>query len=214
MNILIYGDSNTCGYKPNINGYSKNATPTFFAKEDVWWYELQKNNNIIVNALCGRAINHEHPIFENRNAMKTVLEDVMGITPDLTIVMLGTNDLKSIYGESAKSIASNLEILINKIKDITSCKNFLVISPPKIKEGNEITNKHYLGAEAKSVELDACYENLCKKCGYSFVSASSLEVGEDGEHLTKNGHKNLSQSVLQKVSEIKKEKQEMSFAKK
>ena len=27
MNILCYGDSNTWGYIPNINGYSKNAIP-------------------------------------------------------------------------------------------------------------------------------------------------------------------------------------------
>ena len=26
MKILCYGDSNTWGYVPNINGYSKNAT--------------------------------------------------------------------------------------------------------------------------------------------------------------------------------------------
>ena len=204
MNILIYGDSNTCGYMPNVNGYSKNAKQSFYDNKDVWWFELTKENKVVVNALCGRAINNEHPVFENRNASKTIQKDIGGIRPDLTILMLGTNDLKSLYGESAQNVVNNLKNLIERMEDITYSKEFLVISPPQIVEGTAVTDKHYVGACAKSVELDFLCRHMCRKCGYHFVSGLNLEVGEDGEHLTKNGHKELSKRVCKKVLEIKK----------
>ena len=206
MKIFIYGDSNTCGYEPNINGYQKNAKQSFYDEDVVWWHSLTKNNTVLVNALCGRGINNKNPWLENRNAMQTVQKDICGINPDLIIVMLGTNDLKGIYKEDAKSVAYNMECLIEKLKNISKCACFLVISPPKILENNELTRKYYLGAEDKSVKLDLLYKKLCEKHGYNFVSGLNLEVGEDGEHLTKNGHQQLSQKVLQKVNENKKEK--------
>ena len=68
MKIFIYGDSNTWGYVPNINGYSKNAVAKRYNVTDIWWYPLTKTNDVKVNGLCGRAINNDNPWLKGRNA--------------------------------------------------------------------------------------------------------------------------------------------------
>ena len=104
MNILIYGDSNAWGYVPNINGYSKIAIPNKYDVKDIWWYPLLKDNSVIVDGLCGRAISNENPWLPGRNAMETIGDDLKLVDPDLIILQLGTNDLKSIYKMSALEI--------------------------------------------------------------------------------------------------------------
>ena len=44
MNILIYGDSNTWGQVPDINGYSKDAVAKQYPQTDLWWFAMSKEN--------------------------------------------------------------------------------------------------------------------------------------------------------------------------
>lgn len=202
MNIYIYGDSNTWGYVPNINGYSKNAISKQYPQELIWWNCLTKQHNIIVNGLCGRAINNDNPWLEGRNANKTIEQDLKGINNkiDLCIIQLGTNDCKSAYNLTADKITQNMKNLIIKIKNKLNCE-ILLISPAIIKSGNKITDKYYVGAEKKSVELNDKYYNLSKQLNIDFISGIYAEVGEDGEHLTINGHKYLSEKINKKITE-------------
>ena len=200
MNILCYGDSNTWGYVPNINGYSKDAIMQKYDDKDCWWYSLKKNNNVIINGLCGRCIAHENRWLKNRNATETVEDDLSQyINLDLIIVQLGTNDCKNEYNDSALQISKNCEILLNKIHRLTNAQ-IMLISPAMIKEDNKITQKFYIGAQEKSVELDKNYEQLTHNNGYIFISGVDLEVGEDGEHLTLAGHQQLKNKVNSKIN--------------
>lgn len=202
MQILIYGDSNTWGQVPNIDGYSKNAIPKQYDQKDIWWYPLTKNNFVLVNAVPGRAIANNNPWLEGRNASLTIDSDINGLTPDLVIIQLGTNDCKSRYNLSATDIAEQLEVLASFIQNQTNCK-ILIISPATIKEGNKITDKYYVGAEKKSQDLNKTYLSMAKKNGFMFVSGTDLEVGEDGEHLTKYSHHRLSEKVLSALENFK-----------
>lgn len=194
MKILIYGDSNTWGYVPNINGYSKNAVTKQYPLEQIWWYPLVNKCDVTVNGLCGRAINNDNPWLLGRNATKTIDADLTGIVTEIVIVELGTNDCKSKYNLSAKEITQQLENLVHKIKQKTNA-NIMIISPPKIKEGNAITDKYYIGAENKTLELDCLFKDMAQRNGFLFVSGVNLSVGEDGEHLTKEGHLQLRERV-------------------
>lgn len=198
MKILVYGDSNTWGQVPNINGYSKDAIAKQYNISDIWWFPLTKQHDVIVNGVPGRAIANDNPWLEGRNASKTIENEINGLSPDLVIIQLGTNDCKSRYGLSAQDITDQLEILISYIQSQTNCK-VLIISPATIKEGNKITDKFYIGAEKKSQELNKCYSALAKKNNYMFVSGTDLDVGEDGEHLTKYSHHRLSNKVLSEL---------------
>ena len=202
MKILIYGDSNTWGWVPNINGYSKNYVPKQYNLEDIWWYPLTVNNEVIVNGLPGRAINNDNPWLEGRNASKTIIKDLNELKDiDLMIVQLGTNDCKSRYNLSAEDITDSIDRFLKMCRSILNC-NIVLISPALIKEGNKVTDKYYLGAEEKSRELDLCYRKLAQKDNIGFVSSLDLDVGEDGEHLTLNGHKYLSNKVVCEINKM------------
>ena len=202
MNILCYGDSNTWGYVPNINGYSKDAIMQKYDEKDCWWYSLKKNNNVRINGLCGRCIAHENRWLKNRNASATIINELKQCNNiDLLIIQLGTNDCKSEYENTPKEITENLDSLIRIIKKQTSAK-IMIISPTKIVENNKITQKYYKGAEKKSTELNSCYKNLASQRDLLFVSGLDLKLGEDGEHLTKEGHMLLGRRVLLKAKQL------------
>ena len=195
MKIFIYGDSNTCGQVPNLEGYSKSARTKFYSVKDIWWYRLSKDNYVVVNALPGRAIDDENPWLEGRNAMRTIRQDLGCFCPDLIIIQLGTNDCKSCYGHSAKQITEKLGTLVDKMLNLVGSAKFLILSPAKVIEGNKITDKYYVGAGKKCEQLDRCYKKFCKENGFDFISGLNLEVGEDGEHLTKQGHAKLAKAI-------------------
>lgn len=205
MNILCYGDSNTWGYVPNINGYSKDAVMKQYDARDCWWFPLMQGNEVIVDGLCGRCIAHENKWLKNRNASVTILNDLKNNKDlDLIIVQLGTNDCKIEYGDTAVEIAQNLENLLKLIQCQTLAQ-IIVISPAIIQEDNKITQKYYVGAQEKSTKLDSLYKNMAQKNNYSFISGKYLEIGEDGEHLTKNGHEQLGITVSSLVKSLDKE---------
>lgn len=201
MKILCYGDSNTWGYVPNVDGYSKDAVMRKYEAQDCWWYPLMRDNEVVVDGLCGRCIAHENKWLKNRNASLTIVDDIKNYNDlDLIIIQLGTNDCKSEYGDSADNICDNLEQLLACIKGQTNAE-IIIISPSCIREDTKITQKYYIGALEKSRALDKGYQELAEKTGCGFVSGVKLEVGEDGEHLTKSGHQKLGEMVASFVME-------------
>jgi len=202
MRILCYGDSNTWGYVPNINGYSKDAIMKHYDEKDCWWYHLKQDNDVFINGSCGRCVCHENKWLSNRNADKTINKDLQLFGDlDLIIVQLGTNDCKSEYDASPFYITERLEKLLNKMKNITNAQ-ILFISPAIIREDNKITQKYYVGAQKKSADLDNLYKLMAQRNGFIFVSGKDLEVGEDGEHLTLKGHRVLGERIALIVKEI------------
>ena len=69
MKILCYGDSNTWGYIPNVNGYSKNATTQQYSEKDCWWHGLKKDIEEVIQA-CPEC-NARNP---NRGSAKPLLQ--------------------------------------------------------------------------------------------------------------------------------------------
>lgn len=202
MKILCYGDSNTWGYIPNINGYSKDTTMQKYDEKDCWWYPLMQDNEVFINGLCGRCVAHENKWLKNRNASLTMIDDLKEYRHlDIIIFQLGTNDCKSEYKDSAKEIAQNLENLLKLVQSQINAQ-ILIISPATIKENNKITPKYYIGAQSKSIELDYLYQNMAQKNNFYFISGKDLGIGEDGEHLTKSGHKQLGCKVLTLVNSL------------
>ena len=163
---------------------------------------MSKENNLFVNGVPGRAIANDNPWLDGRNASKTIEADLNGLSPELVVIQLGTNDCKNRYNLSATQIAEQLEVLASFIQEQTGAK-IMILSPATIKEGNKITDKFYIGAEKKSQELNKTYLQLAKKNGYLFVSGTDLEVGEDGEHLTKYSHHRLGNRVMAELEKFK-----------
>ena len=202
MKIFVYGDSNTYGWVPNVNGYSKHANVLRYQQSDIWWHPLSKENELVVDGLPGRAIFNDNPWLDGRNATITMQKDFENQRPDVVIFQLGTNDCKSQYNLSARDISEQMSAFVQKAKVLLHNPKIVIISPARIVEGNKITDKYYKGGEKKSVELDKCYKEMCKKNNFVFVSGIELQTGEDGEHLTNEAHRMLGQKVLTEINRI------------
>jgi len=110
--------------------------------------------------------------------------------------------MKSKYNMSASEISLSLEALVDTIRNIISCENIMIISPPYIRSGTPTTDKHYIGANYKSVEVDKYYKQLAQTKKLIFVSGLQAQTGIDGEHLSIQGHQYLARRVKSKVDEL------------
>ena len=112
MRILCIGDSNTWGYNPE-NGwrYEKRWTKVLS--------ELMPENEIIEEGLNGRTLTRVDPVFKERCGIKGLKMLLMSHKPvDYVIVMLGTNELKTVFENDAKGIAKGIRqfLEISRIK--------------------------------------------------------------------------------------------------
>ena len=107
--ILCFGDSNTWGYIPNTN-YLR------FSEEERFPKVLQKilgsNFEIIEEGLNSRTLVSEdtRPNKQGRNGSSYLIPCLDSHDPlDLVILMLGTNELKEVFQNSAQQIGNLLE---------------------------------------------------------------------------------------------------------
>lgn len=202
--ILAYGDSNTWGFDPeSFDRYSE---------EIRWTSLLQKalgNNALILEeGLNGRTTVFDDPTCDGRNgytALPAILEADKPL--DKAIVMLGTNDCKSVFKASSEDIAAGMELCLKKIFDYVSPEKVLLISPFYLGEaalafGNDERSL------AVSRELKPAFRELADKYGAAFLAASDVVEASvvDGQHLTAEGHRALYEAVLDIIVSMDKEK--------
>lgn len=193
--ILCYGDSNTWGAIPvTIQRYPI----------DVRWPGVMQNilgndYEVISEGLCGRtlvAANPEKPRHTGITHLDAILRSQRPF--DLMTIMLGTNDVKTIYGLSAKDIAQHLEqtleFIKNKLEEFGTLPKILIICPalvtkPKDKEIEDLMKP---GIEIFK-ELPDLYKKVAEKYNCLYLNASdyvsSSEI--DGYHMSAESHKIL-----------------------
>lgn len=203
--ILCFGDSNTYGLIPQINGrYSWDERWTGILN-----YKLGLDNyRIIEDGLCGRTTIFEDPLRDNRNGSKilpTVLETNNGI--DAIILMLGTNDCKTVYGATAEIIGKGIERLINIIKQYSITSKILLVSPIHFGEKvwhNEYDPEFSPNSIVVNKGLANVYENIANKENILFLDASiyAQPSNEDQEHLNAEGHKALAEAIYNKLVDV------------
>lgn len=202
-NVLIYGDSNTWGYVPSITPYIGDDNKTKRYKDkNIYYNYLRKDFNLIVNGLNGRCINNDHPLYSGRNSLLTIDKDLECINNlDIVMIMLGTNDFKDIYKLSNEDILNNLDklvqVFINKYHPIV-----VLVAPPRIIEA-KISDEKYTDGLNRTIDYSKKLEEYCNKKGYVFVNSSDIDIGCDGMHLTKKGHKKLGKKLKKKLEESK-----------
>lgn len=203
--ILCFGDSNTYGLIPQINGrYSWDERWTGILN-----YKLGLDNyRIIEDGLCGRTTIFEDPLRDNRNGAKllpAVLETNNGI--DAIILMLGTNDCKTVYGATAEIIGKGIERLINIIKQYSMTSKILLVSPIHFGEKvwhNEYDPEFSPNSIVVNKRLANVYENIANKENILFLDASiyAQPSNEDQEHLNAEGHKALAEAIYNKLVDV------------
>ena len=195
--ILCFGDSNTYGYIPDGSGrYGENIRWTSLLQK-----QLSSEAIVIEEGLCGRTTVFQDALRCGRcgvDLLPVILESHSPL--DLVIVMLGTNDCKSVYGASAEVIGKGMEQLIEQIKCSAPKAEILVISP--IQLGTEVWKSEYDPEfSKKSVEiskkLPAVYTKLAATHGWMFLAASDYAnpSSTDNEHLDAKGHMALAKAI-------------------
>jgi len=193
--ILCYGASNTYGQKPDRTGrYASNERWTGILQDT-----LGNDYSVIEEGLGGRTTNLEHPNPDkpNRNGFtyfKACLESHMPLS--VVVIMLGTNDLKTVYNRSASDIAEALRQYPVYIQTVCTARSLplpkiILVSPPYM----DSRASHFIDtmptpgiydetSDKKSHELGKYVQQVAHETNSLFLdSAPITQTGEDGCHL-------------------------------
>lgn len=203
--ILCFGDSNTYGYIPGGRGR--------YPWEVRWTGRLEeklhgKGFRIAEEGLCGRTTVFADELREGRRGidlLPAILETHQPLRG--VILMLGTNDCKTVFGASAGVIAKGMEKLISQVRKADAAMPILVMSP--ILLGERVYEPEFDPEFSEhSVEVSKClkaeYQKIARKCGCGFLAASDFAdpSAEDQEHLNEAGHAALADAVYHKIKEL------------
>ena len=210
VRILCFGDSNTWGYISGTDHLRFNET-------ERWTKLLQKKLGsefeIIEEGLNSRTLFSDdlRPGKEGRNGFK-YLKPCMDSHDklDIIILMLGTNELKFEFNNSAEDILDMLKMYIEFISGYKSqidgsTPKLIISGLPIVTETTDYCNakNKYINAHNKSIKLNELLKNYCKSNNILFIENSELETGVDGVHLTLESHKLLANKLCNAVKNLK-----------
>lgn len=205
--ILCFGDSNTWGY----NGENGARFPWGVRWTSLLQEKFDENRGdvrIVEEGLVGRTTVFEDPLRDGRKGtalFPTILETHAPV--DVIVLMLGTNDCKTIFKASAKVIGAGIVRLLEQAKRLAPEAEILLVSP--ILLGEDVWKEEFDPEFSKeSVEvsktLAAEYEELAERYGCKFLDAASVAVpgAADQEHMDVTSHKRLAEAVYEKIKTL------------
>lgn len=210
--ILCFGDSNTWGWNPG-----NTCIPPFVRWPDEvrWTGVLQAllgdGYEVINEGLNGRTTVWDDPIEEYRCGKQHIVPIMDTQAPlDLVILFVGTNDLKTRFGLTARDVAEGAGLLVNKAlslkNDFAAFRpNVLLVCPPRLGAVSETCmGPVFGGSEAKSAQLDPFYQIVARENGVSYLNADRIIHSSrlDGLHLDADQHKLLGEAMAVKVREL------------
>lgn len=203
--ILCYGDSNTWGL---IAGTTERY------EWGVRWTSRLQNAlsavgfQVVEEGLCGRTTVLEDAKRPGRSGaalLPAILESHAPL--DMVVLMLGTNDCKTVYAPTVESISKGVETLLRQIRDYAPNSKILLISPIALGEG--------VGEAAYDPEFDEhsveisralpdAYRFISCKWGIDYLAASEYAVPSpvDREHMDAKGHERLAKAVTSQIVQI------------
>ena len=206
--ILCFGDSNTWGLIPKTNKrYEWGVRWTSLLNESLN-DKKEGGYRVIEEGLCGRTTVFDDPLRDGRNGVKilpTILETHNPV--DIVIIMLGTNDCKTVYNASAEFIGQGVKRLIGQVKSHIPDIKILVISPIHLGEGvweSDYDPEFSSASVSLSRELSDVYKKIAAQENVGFIAASEVASPSttDREHLNEEGHKRLARKVEEWVENV------------
>jgi lysophospholipase L1-like esterase len=198
--IVCFGDSNTHGFDQETGG----RFPRGVRWPGVLAAALGGVVEVIEEGLNGRTTIWDDPYLDGRNGRTYLVPCLRSHAPvDVLVIMLGTNDTKTIFGRSAAEIAAGAGALV-AIALASGCgadggaPKVLLIAPPGPGEVTERSEIWGFGeARAKGERLAGLYRSVATMAGVGFLDASTVAGVDprDGVHLTPQGHASLGNAV-------------------
>lgn len=203
--ILCFGDSNTWGA---ATGMSRRYSAT------ERWPMLLDNllgpkYRVIEEGLPGRTTVHDDP-FDGpvKNGIKYLEPCLISHQPDLVILLLGTNDLKSRFNLSDYDISMGANTCAKLCQEFVLHEEdrnpaVLLMSPPRVYEVSA-HSMSFAGAEEKSIGLAEQFSNRSLELGCHFFDAGSVVESnrEEGIHWDVTEHHKLADALKPLVQDI------------
>ena len=186
-NILAFGDSNTYGYRPEDGSryaYEERWTGILANKLEAHDYRL------IEEGLVGRTTVFEDSVRPGRKGSDFLVPLIDSHGPvDTLVLMLGTNDCKTLYKASPQVIGMGIEKLIRQAKQFKPDLSIVLVSPIHLGEGvweDDFDPEFNRESVETSKRLKSVYRKIADTYDCRFLAASDYaEPSEaDREHLT------------------------------
>ena len=172
--ILCYGDSNTHGYIPGGGRYDDDTRYTgILAKL------LGSDYRIIEEGLNSRTSSFDDPFEPYKNGMDCLVPCLDSHKPlDLTILMLGSNDMKIYFSPSVEKIAGSLAKVCQTILMVSEAP-VLLVSP--IYLGDNMADSDFAASFppssiAISHELGGALEEVARQLDIPFLNAAKVTL--------------------------------------
>jgi lysophospholipase L1-like esterase len=197
--VLCYGDSNTYGQRSD--DVFKGRWPTSIR----WTGRLQAflgdGYYIIEEGLSSRTTDLEYlkPGYNGKTYLIPCLKSHNPI--DVVVLMLGTNDYRTMYGRSEAEIASAIEGLLDDVETHAPTATVIVVSPiyinDKAPQFDALYSKNYDHESVrKSVALGGLLHGIAVSRGMVFVNAAEVaRAGDDGVHFDKASHTSFAEHL-------------------
>lgn len=200
--ILCFGDSNTYGFNPLGGRYDDSTRWT-----RVLAGLLGPDYLILEEGLNSRTTALDDPFEPYRNAMDYIIPCLQTHAPlDLTILMLGTNDMKDYFQPEVDKINKRLRRLTEIILDVSQAP-VLLVSPVHL--GESEPDDPCAGLyPTRSVEvsrgLAAALQQTAGDLGAAFLDAAGYASPSpaDHVHLSPDGHRRLAHAFADKIKEM------------
>lgn len=202
--ILCFGDSNTWGYSPvDDRRYDSNQRwPALLTSR------LPLGYQIIEQGQPGRTTFFDDPAAGLVNGNDSLIPCLEKYQPDYIVLMLGTNDLKTSFAQSADDISQNAAKLVqgilgftsqNKQKSIRVC----LIAPAIISEVGYFGHL-FAGGAQKSQAFARYYAVRAEELGCEFFDAGSVVNSSpmDGIHWEEDQHRKMAEALSIKLKNM------------
>lgn len=200
--VLCFGDSNTWGYNPkNGERFPKGVRWTSILQNKF----IKKNVEIVEEGLCGRTSVFEDSYRAGRKGIDALAEIFQSEEIyDEVILMLGTNDCKSCYNNTAETIAEGVARCLQKILQYVAPEHVLLVSPISLGEKvwkSEFDPEFNQESILVSHQLKKAYKKVAETYGVHFLAASDyVQPSEtDQEHLNAEAHQRFAEVIYEKL---------------
>lgn len=215
IRILSYGASNTWGFKP-ASFNSQTGLAQRYARHERWTGILEQRHpelEIVEEGMNGRTTEHDDlrvqkPMRNGLAYLPFCLETHYPL--DVVIFMLGTNDVKIQYQQSAEEIALSMEKLVRYVLASNkgqegNAPRVLVVAPQPVVMHAQLIGQFDEDSVKKSLKLGAEYEKMCQRNGCDFLNIANVVQSsqKDGIHFELEDHQKLAAAVSEKLCVMK-----------
>lgn len=201
VTVLCFGDSNTWGFVPNENRRYKSSErwPGLIRQY------LPEEWHIAEEGQPGRTCLYDDSSCGFSSGLPALKAALKQHSPQVVIIMLGTNDLKASFDLSAEDISYSVAKLVEEIKSAgVEAWNILLVAPPPIHEQGSFARLFFSGKEESSKQLAYYYQQRAKELGCAFFDAGDVAFACPGEgiHWPAEAHAQMAKAVANKVLEM------------